>query len=143
MNTNIFKKIYLFFVYRKILLKSETDLKLLYNIRVDNIFRFYTVLNIPKEIIEEPYNFRKSDIEIISRNYINEYSNQMSLYLNQRGMTELFKLYDLEKVDKYSYLIIFGFSLINTKRFANSLMYFWTPLTILTIISIITYLIIK
>jgi hypothetical protein len=143
MNTNIFKKIYLFFLYRKNLLKAETELKIQFNIRIDNIFRFYTVLNIPKEIIEEPYNIRKSDVDTMSQNYLREFNNQLSLYLNQKGLTELYKIYDMEKVDKYSYLIVFGFSFINTKRFANSLLYFWTPLTILTIISILTYIIIN
>ena len=79
----------------------------------------------------------------MSQNYLREFNNQLAFYLNQRGLTELYKIYDMEKLDKYSYLVVFGFSLINTKRFANSLLYFWTPLTILTIISILTYIIIN
>jgi len=139
MKANIFKQIYLFFVFRKKLLKIETDLKIQYNIRFDNIFRFYTVLNIPQEVIEEPYNFRKSDIDTISRNFIREYISQLSNFLNSKGLAELFELYDMEKVDKYSYLLVFGYSLINTKRFANNLMFIWLPLLAIILLGIILY----
>ena len=139
MKTNIFKQIYLFFVFRKKLIKIETDLKIQYNIRFDNIFRFYTVLNIPQEVIEEPYNFRKSDIDTISRNFIREYISQLSSFLNSKGLAELFELYDMEKVDKYSYLLVFGYSLINTKRFANNLMFIWLPILSIILLGIILY----
>jgi len=56
MKVNIFRKINLFFTFRKNLLKAETDLKIQFNIRIDSILRFYTVLNVPNEVIEEPYN---------------------------------------------------------------------------------------
>jgi hypothetical protein len=141
MNTNIFKRIYLFFTFRKNLLKSETDLKIQFNIRIDSILRFYTVLNVPGEVIEEPYNLRKSDIDTISRNYIKEYNSQLSQFLNSRGLTELYDLYDMEKVDKYSYLLIFGFSLFNTKRLANRLLYLWTPIVVLMSLIMIIYFI--
>ena len=100
MKTNIFKKIYLFFIFRRNLLKAETDLKIQFNIRVDKIFRFYTVLNVPAEVVEEPYNLRKSDVDTISKNYVREFNSQLSQFLNSRGLTELYDLYDMEKVDK-------------------------------------------
>lgn len=141
MNTNIFKKIYLFFIFRRNLLKAETDLKIQFNIRVDNIFRFYTVLNVPSEVVEEPYNLRKSDIDSISRNYVKEFNSQLSQFLNSRGLTELYDLYDMEKVDKYSYLLVFGYSLFNTKRLANSLIYFWTPFVSILLLILTIYII--
>jgi len=123
----MFKKLYLFFYYRKKLLKIQKDLKLLFNIRIDNIFRCYTVLNIPEEIFEDPYNFRRSDIESLSRPYIRDFYGKVSDFLNKNGLTELYEVYDLEKVDKFSYLLIFGYSLINTRRFANNFLYYWLP----------------
>jgi len=141
MKVNIFKKIYLFFLFRRNLLKSETDLKMQFNIRIDNILRFYTVLNVPNEVMEEPYNLRKSDIDTISRNYIKEYNSQLSQFLNSKGLTELYEIYDMEKVDKYSYLLVFGFSLFNTKRLVNRLLYLWTPIVILISLIMTIYLI--
>jgi hypothetical protein len=141
MKTSIFKKVYLFFIFRRNLLKAETDLKIQFNIRVDKIFRFYTVLNVPAEVVEEPYNLRKSDIDSISRNYVKEFNFQLSQFLNSRGLTELYDLYNMEKVDKYSYLLVFGFSLFNTKRLANSLIYFWTPFVLILLLILTIYII--
>lgn len=137
MGTSFFKKISLFFTFRSKLIKNENDLNLLYNMRLDNIYRIYTVLNIPDNIFEEPYNFRKSDIDTISKKYIEEYIASLSEFLNSKGLTELYRLYDFQKVDKYSYLLVFGYSLFNTKRFANNLVYTWAISMLALMITII------
>jgi len=133
MGVSLFKKIYLFFVYRKNLLKAKVDLKLQFNMRIDNVYRFYTVLNIPEDFFEEPYNIRKTDIDVISSNYIKSFNDRISLFLNTRGLTELYKLYDIEKVDKYSYLFVFGYSLLDTKQIVINLIYFLVFLIILSL----------
>ena len=143
MKVNIFRKIYLFFLFRRNLLRSETDLKIQFNIRIDSILRFYTVLNVPNEVMEEPYNLRKSDIDTISRNYIKEYNFQLSQFLNSKGLTELYDLYDMDKVDKYSFLLVFGFSLFNTKKLANKLLYLWTPILVSISLIMTIYFIFK
>jgi hypothetical protein len=96
-------------------------LKLEYNAKIDSIYRIYTVLNLPPIIFEEPYNLRTYDIDQISRNYILDFRRNISDFLIKRGLMELFELYEIRKVDKYSYLLIFGFSLFNTKKVANSI----------------------
>ena len=40
--------------------------------RIDNADRLYTVLNIPTNLVEEPYNLRKDDIDKIAQNYIRD-----------------------------------------------------------------------
>ena len=142
MSTSFFKKILLFFTFRSKVIKNETELKLLYNIRLDNIYRLYTVLNIPENIFEEPYNFRKSDIDTISKKYIEEYIGSLGQFLNSKGLTELYRLYDLQKVDKYSYLLVFGYSLFNTKRFANNLFYLWLILLLIVMIILTVFIVI-
>lgn len=139
MKTNFFKSIYLFFLYRRKINKLKDQLMTNFNARIDYIFRIYTVLNIPKEFIEEPYDFRTSDINSISQNYLRAYSNQMQEYLNSNGLRELFDIYEIKKVDKYSYLIILGYSLFNTKRFANNLIYSSISIFTLLIIYFIIY----
>lgn len=116
-----FKRISLFFTYRSILKSIKIQLELEYNARIDNIYRIYTVLNVPENLIEEPYNFRNSDIESLSKNYILEYRRNLSNFLISKGLMELFDLYELRKVGKYNYLLIFGYSLINTKKLANNI----------------------
>lgn len=129
-----FKKLFLFFTYRSTLNSIEKELRLEYNARIDSIYRIYTVLNLPDVLFEEPYNFKTSDIDQIARNYILDFRKKFSDFLVRKGLLELFDLYEIRKVDKYSYLLIFGFSLFNTKKVANS---FIMTLILLGIIGIV------
>jgi hypothetical protein len=112
-----FKKIKLFLYYRREVNKIRTELENQFNSRVDGASRIYTVLNVPSSLIEEPYNLRKEDIDSLSKNFIQDYSKKLSIFLNSKGLMELYDFYDIKKVDKYSYLVIFGFSLFNSTRF--------------------------
>lgn len=138
---SIFKKIKLYFQYRKILLKNKEEFQNSFNLRIDRVNRIYTVINIPEALFEEPYNLRTSDINKISEPYITEYLRQISDTLNKKGMGELFSLYSMSKVDKYSYLIVIGFSLFNTDKAARNI-YFKIIPAIITI-SAISLLIFK
>ena len=140
---NIFKRIELFFTYRKLILNLEKDLEINYNYRIDNIYRFYTVLNIPEEIFEDPYNFRTSDINMIARNFIADYRVQFQQYLMSNGLMELFKLYEIKKVDKYSYLLVYGFSMIDTKKFVSKTLIWFFTLIFILIFSLIGYSLFK
>lgn len=126
-NLSLYKKISLYFTYIKLIRGIENDLKRQFNTRVDRVGRLYTVLNIPPSLIEEPYNLRKSDLDTIAQTYVKEFSNELSKFLNSRGLVELYDFYDIEKVDKYSYLIIYGYSLFNTQKAAKSIMFRWIP----------------
>jgi hypothetical protein len=96
------------------------------------------VLNIPQDIFEEPYNIRKSDIDAIAQNFIKDFSKKVSNYLDSNGLSELYDFYDIERVDKYSYLIIIGFKFFNTQKLFRSIYLFWLPsillITLLTIL---------
>lgn len=118
---SFYKKISLFFTYINIIGRYKIDLSERFNARVDNIYRIYTVLNIPDEVLEEPYDLRPSDIDAISKNFIIDYRNNLSLFLNGVGLLELFRTYDILKVGKQSYLIIIGFSLFDTKKTARNI----------------------
>jgi hypothetical protein len=131
------KKINLFLSWRKIIRLNKVELQRNLNIRVDSAYRLYTVLNVPEELVGEAYSLKKSDIDRISENYIKEYSLEVSKYLNLKGLTELFRSYEIKKVDKYSYLLVIGFSLFESHIFYNNLYYKFIPIT--TILSIITY----
>ena len=120
---SFFKKLQLFLNYKKIVKQNKIELERSLNIRVDNAQRLYTVLNVPEELIGEAYSLKKSDIDRISETYIREYVFEVSKFLNSKGLMELFRTYEIKKVDKYSYLIVIGFSLIETPRLYNNLYY--------------------
>jgi hypothetical protein len=131
---SLFKKIKLYFEFRKVLIKNKAELEEKFSARIDSVSRVYTVLNIPTNLIDEPYNVRKQDIDNLSKQFIREYSQEISKYLDSVGAVELYDFYQVEKVDKYSYLIVFGFSLFNTDKLARKLFFRYLPISIITLI---------
>lgn len=111
----IFKDLRLFFSYKSAINKNKVRLEGDFNMRIDNADRMYTVLNIPTNLVEEPYNLRKDDIDRISQNYIRDYINELSTFLNSIGISELYDFYEpIKKVDKYSYLIVIGYKQLDS-----------------------------
>jgi hypothetical protein len=138
---SFFKKIKLFSTYRKVVNKNRNELSAKFGLRVDNAYRLYTVLNIPEDLIGEAYSLKKSDIDKISENYIKEYSSELSKFLNSKGLKELYDYYQVDKVGKYNYLLVFGFSLFRSNKFYNDIYYKVIPTTVL--LSILLILIFK
>lgn len=135
-NISIFKKIRLFSFYKKVIKDNSLELERNYGLRVDKAQRLYTVLNIPEELIGESFSLKKSDIDRISESYIKEYNTEVNRFLNMKGLGELFGLYEVKKVDKYSYLVVIGYSLFKSNEYYNKL--YWRVYPTIGIISIIT-----
>jgi hypothetical protein len=130
------KKIRLFYSYRKSVKSIKNILDQDFNIRIDSAHRMYTVINIPEDIIGEAYSIKKSDIDRISETYIKEYSSELSKFLNKNGLSELFEFYEIKKVDKYSYLVVIGFSLFRSNEYYNRLYWRYIPISSLIILSL-------
>lgn len=112
---SILKDLRLFFSYKSSIRKNRVRLEGDFNMRIDNADRMYTVLNIPTNLVEEPYNLRQSDVDSIAQNYIREYINELSAFLNSIGISELYDFYEpIKKVDKYSYLIVIGYKQLDS-----------------------------
>lgn len=139
MNKNIgfIKKLRLFSSYRKTVKLLERQLEQNFAIRLDSAYRMYTVLNVPEELIGEAFSMKKSDIDRISENYTKEYIAELSRFLGQNGLSEILEVYEIKKVDKYSYLVVIGFSLFRSNEFYNKLYLRYTPIGILILASII------
>lgn len=140
-DVSLLKKIRMFLFFTRFLKKSRYDLERMFNIRIDSAYRMYTVLNIPEDLIGEPYNIRKSDIDKISENFIKEYSMNLSSFLNKNGIGELYEFYEIKKVDKYSYLIVIGYSLFRTNLFYNRIYFVFTPLILIILSFLLIYFI--
>ena len=135
-NISIFKKIRLFSLYKKTVKQNSLELESSFGLRIDKAERLYTVLNIPEEIIGDAFSLKKIDIDRISENYIKEYTSEVTRFLNTKGLVELFGLYEVKKVDKYSYLIVIGYSLFKSNEYYNKL--YWRVYPIIGIVSIVT-----
>jgi hypothetical protein len=128
------KRIKLFFLWRKTLKKFESELNQQFDIRLDKASRLYTVLNIPEDIIGESYLLKKADVERITQNYVKAYLEEVNGYLSSKGLTELFRVYEINRIEKYSYLIVIGYSLFKSHRFLNIIYYILTPILVLSMI---------
>jgi len=122
-NISLFKKIKLFREFKKQIKNSKEDLERTLNIRVDKSYRLYTVLNIPEDLVGEAYSLKKSDIDRISENFTREYTLGVSRFLDTKGLKELYEIYEIRKVDKYSYLIVIGYSLFKSNKYYDTLYY--------------------
>lgn len=131
---SIFKKIKLFWEYKKILKPLKVELNERFATRLDGAYRLYTVINIPSEEIGEPYNIRKNDIDRLAESYIRNYSLEISNYLNDKGLKELYDFYEVSKVAKYSYLVVIGFSLLKSNEYYDKLRFWVIPVLIASIL---------
>lgn len=130
----IFKSMSMYRLYKRVLSDNSTELLARYNLRIDDANRLYTVLNIPEDIIGEAYSLRKSDIDRIADKFLREYSSDLAGYLNSKGLAELYDFYDVQKVDKYSYLMVIGFSLYRTDQRRERILKYWLPTGIVTLL---------
>lgn len=130
----MFKKLKLFFSYSKTIANNRIELEQKYNIRIDNAKRLYTVINVPEEMIGEAYALKKSDIDRISENYLRQFSADLGGFLDSKGLKELYQVYDIKKVDKYSYLLVFGFSLFKSQKLYTRLYTVGAPLVVISLI---------
>jgi hypothetical protein len=137
------KKLRIFRDFKKVLKLNRTELQEVLGARIDNAYRIYNVINIPVEEIGEPYNLRKSDIDLIAEKSVRDYSSNISKYLDTKGLQEMYDFYEIKKVDKYSYLIVIGFSLPNDP-FRSNIYYnrlYYRALPTISVISLILLLI--
>lgn len=136
---SLLKKLKLFNEFKKKIKSKDKELLLKFNIRVDNSYRMYTVLNIPEDLIGDAYSLKKSDIDKISENFTREFTIGISNFLDSFGLKELYEIYEIKKVDKYSYLIVIGYSLFKSNKYYDRLYYRVIPggIILLTILSFI------
>ena len=122
MSLGIIKKFKLLFTYIKIILNNKSVLNESYKIRYDYIFRLYTIINIPTDLIPEAYDLKKSNIDKLSQSYVSDFMVNISSLLNKIGLIELYVVYDLKKVDKYSYLVVIGFKFLKLEKLFRNLL---------------------
>lgn len=133
-NVSLLKRIRLFFFYRKIVKDNARELERNFGLRIDKAQRLYTVLNIPEEIIGDAFSLKKSDIDRISENYIKEYSSEITRFLTSKGIGDILSFYEVRKVDKFSYLVVIGYSLFKSNEYYDTLYWRVYPITGLLIL---------
>ena len=129
---SLLKKIKIFKEYKKIVQSIKTELESSFGVRIDKAWRMYSVVNIPIEDVGEPYNLKRSDIDKIAESSIKGFSSELSIFLDSKGLKELYDFYEVQKVDKYSYLLVFGFSLFKSNEYYDKIRFRVIPAVVLT-----------
>jgi hypothetical protein len=141
---SFFKKIKIFREFKNVIKLNKIELEQVFGARIDNAYRIYNVINIPAEMIGEPYNLRKSDIDKLAEASIKEYTIKISEYLDSKGLKEMYDFYELKKVDKYSYLVVLGFSLPNntfrSNKYYDNLKYRLIPIVFISLILLLIFI---
>lgn len=127
----LIRKIKLFREYLRILKTNDTQLDDQFSARVDRVGRIYKVVNVPPDEIGANFNLKKSDIDRISTGYVTDYKLKLSTYLNKIGLIELYSEYEVRKVGKYNYLVIFGYSLFRSDKLFKTVLYKVLPLILI------------
>lgn len=139
---SIIKKLSLYNFYKSTIRENSLELESTFNMRIDDANRLYTVLNIPEEIVGEAYSIRKADIDRIADAYIKEFLSSFSSLLNSKGLNELYEMYEIRKVDKFSYLVVVGFSMFRTDERRERIMKRWLPISVAAVLlPVIVYMI--
>ena len=141
-NISLLKKIKIFKEYKKIIKSIKDELESSFGVRIDKAWRIYSVINIPIEDVGEPYNLKRSDIDKIAESSIKGFSSELGIFLDAKGLKEMYDFYEVQKVDKYSYLLVFGFSLFKSNEYYDKIRFRVIPAVVLTsiIVSLILLL---
>ena len=133
---SFFKKMKLFRFYKRSIKENRNELEQKFNVRIDRAYRLYTVLNVPEDVIGEAYVLKKSDVDRIAEAYIKDFSKELREFLDSKGLAELYDYYSLNKVDKYSWHLVMGFSLFRSNEWYDKLYFRYIPIG--SVIALIT-----
>ena len=56
-------------------------------------------------------------LDLLVQNYIKSYTNDLSKFLNGKGLNELYSIYKMEQINSYNYLLVYGYSLFKSDKF--------------------------
>lgn len=151
-NISFFKKVKFFLQYKKIVKNIQYDLEKQFNIRIDEAYRLYTVININNDTIEDirlsnqnydllPKQMEDNYIDSLYQKTMKDFTNMLSTYLDSKGLSELYDFYQIEKINKFSYLVVMGFSLFRSDEFYKKL-YQTIQISIVSIIGFTLFLLI-
>lgn len=122
---NYIKKWKNYFVYRKIIKENRLTLQNTFRLRVDNIYRLYTVLDMRmwKEDIKT-YGFVFLDTKV------REYVAQVHNYLKELGLFEFVGLSNMDQLEDKHVFICIEYKFLNMRRILNNVIALLSLMTV-------------
>jgi hypothetical protein len=122
--------------YKRLLKENREILNREFNLRIDNIYRCYTVLNFPQEEqgIIQTYGLDYIDGEV--RKYVNKVHD----FFRELGLFEAVGLSEITQLDNFNVLIVIRYKYFDTKKLER--IKYWTlGLGITILIALLFFLI--
>lgn len=138
---NIINRIKYFLLYKKVIGENKQELLTKYNVRVDDVYRLYTVISIDDEEFklyggDKPVLYQIPDIdtyldksqatrdglingEMFLQNKVEHVLRDLENYLNNKGLIELFGLTSNQKIDKQNRKIVIEYRFLPVKKIAD------------------------
>jgi len=132
---NIFKRIRFYYTYKEILNNLKDDLLKNFNVRVDNINRLYTVINIP----DETQIYGSEHVNALTEEYLRKWLIKFDTFLVNNQIKEFIIREELTKIDNLNYLIVFRYKYLNIEK----ILYTFYILGIITFITFLVMLFLK
>jgi hypothetical protein len=122
------KKFFRFFVpiklinlfrYIKLIKMHKDELQKLHNIRVDRIYRMWTVLN----LIDDKENVDKYGYFYVDTK-LKEYVSGIDKFFMKNGLFEFVGLSKADQINIYNILIVIEYKFLSTRKLANRMLLF-------------------
>jgi hypothetical protein len=132
---NIFKRIKFYYTYKNIANEIKKDLLENFNVRIDNINRLYTVINIP----DETQIYGSEHANALTEEFLRKWLVKFDTFLVNNQIKEFLIREELTKIDDLNYLIVFRYKYLNVEK----ILYTLYTLGIITFVTFLVMLFLK
>ncbi len=132
---NIFKRIKFYYEYKKLVEDNIKELKEQYNIRIDNIYRLYTVIHVSDDV----RSYGSEHVEALTEEWLKKWLIMFDTLLVNIHLKEFLIREELSKIDDHNYLLVMRYKYLNLEKIYYTLYL----LGIIAFITIIVTIIIK
>lgn len=135
----MFKSYKLYKFYKKVIRKNQEELLRNFNIRIDDVNRLYTVINLPPQID----TYGPKDGPRMTAALLKTWLAKLDNFLIKIGIKELTRVETIQEIDETNYLLVIRFKLFNSEKIATYSTMIGIGVGILTVAAIFFTIVLK
>jgi len=129
----------LYKMYRKLVKENQEELLQKFNLRVDEVGRLYTVINLPPQAD----TYGPKDGPRITASLLKNWLSRLDEFLISKSIKELTAVETMQEIDESNYLLIIRFKFLNMARIATISSFITAFVVGVTVIATIVIALIK
>jgi len=126
-------------MYRKLVKENQEELLQKFNLRVDEVGRLYTVINLPPQAD----TYGPKDGPRITASLLKNWLSRLDEFLISKSIKELTAVETMQEIDESNYLLIIRFKFLNMARIATISSFITAFVVGVTVIATIVIALIK